>query len=223
MRTTTLEGAALESIFQDGWLSEQSENVQRKLLSSAFLVHYNEGEFFYNVGDVADGLYGVVSGTAQVAILDANNDPATMHIAQPGFWIGDLASFSNQKRLVSVKCSTEVTAVRIKSARLNKLTQNDSEMWKAFYMLSHRNTQALLAIISSMLNVPPRARVLSSLERMGSPKTQDGCFSEWINVTQKQLATLVGVSYPTVQRALKELEQEQSIEIGYGRIRLIFE
>ena len=93
-----------------GWLSERSPEVRDKLLGIAQVRVYQPGEHLYSVGEEPQGVYGVARGALDISIAREDGEEIVVHNAQPGFWVGDLALFSSQRRLVTATAATEVIA-----------------------------------------------------------------------------------------------------------------
>lgn len=221
MRTSTLEGVPIEPLLEAGWFKSLDADLRTKLLSIAYLVHLQEGEYFYKCGEDANGLFGLLKGGAHILMENEEGEEDVFHQVTSGFWVGDLALFSKQKRLVSVRCLSETTTVHLPAKRLLRLTANNPEVWQALYQLTYLNMALALNIVGRSLGQSPSTRVYETLKRLQRDATSDGKNSKgWVRITQSGLADVSGVSAPTVQRVLKKLEQEGAVEIGYGKIRI---
>lgn len=89
----------------DGWLSDRSPEVRAALRAIARVRELDAGEYLFMVGDRANGMFGLVSGTLDISIPRADGQELTIHRADTGFWFGDLALASRRisplKSLVS--------------------------------------------------------------------------------------------------------------------------
>lgn len=222
MRSTTLEGVSVAPLLDSVWFGGLSDEVKSKFLSVARLVHLQEGEYFYKSGDDANGLFGLLKGDAHILMQNDAGQEEVFHQVTTGFWVGDLALLSRQKRLVSVRCLSETTTVHLPAKRLLRLTQNDPEIWQALYHLTYLNMALALNIVGRSLGHSPSGRVYKALQRLQRDAVSSGeNNADWVRITQCRLAEVSGVSAPTVQRVLKKLQQDGAVEIGYGKIRIV--
>jgi CRP/FNR family transcriptional regulator, cyclic AMP receptor protein len=83
--------------------------------------------------------------------------------------------------------------------------------WKSFYALSHANLARLLDALGEALALSPRARVARQLLRLAGA-------GGMVEVSQADLARLIGVRRATLQRALGEMADHGWIESGYRHL-----
>lgn len=201
-----------------GWLSGRSAEVSETLKSIARIRCFEAGTHLYFAGDKADGVYGLLSGALDVKFPRADGEEITLHRADPGFWIGDLALLSNEFRLVTVRVAEDSVCVHLPQSALGRLLDIKPEIYADFYVMSHSNVATMLQIIGSLSISPSRARVALRLLLQASQLPNN---EEWIHLSQDKFSELLGLSIPTLQRTLRELEREGLIELGYGRLRLM--
>jgi len=200
-----------------GWLAQRSEQVRSALRSIARVREFQSGEHLYFAGDSPNGVFGLVSGTLEVSIPRADGEDPAAHRADPGFWIGDSAVLSEGTRLVSVRAVEASVTVHLPIGALMRLLESQPEMIRDFYALAHQNLQTVLRILTNLTisssDVRVALRLLLQDEQL--PAGED-----WIRISQEKLAELVALSVPTLQRALRRLEESSLIESGYRRLRV---
>jgi len=209
--------AAWSRLRERGWLSERSSGVSEALRKIARVIAIEPKRNLYYAGDLPDGVYGLVQGALDVSIPRADGQELTIHRADPGFWIGDLALLANQRRHVTVRAASPSILVHLPQAGLNRLLSTMPTLYADFYVLSHRNVETLLRVIGNLSVTPSDARValrlLFQAEQLPSK-------TDWIQLSQDKLAELLGLSVPTLQRCLRRLDRDGLVELGYGRVRL---
>ena len=208
---------AVEVLSERGWLAGRPPAVRDAILSAGRLVKYDPGAVLYNVGDRPEGLYGLVSGVVQLHIPSEYGETITVHRAEPGFWIGDLALFSEQTRLVGVSARGTAWVFFVPSVRLRRLVQERPETIADFYALTHQNMQTALRLIANLSVTQSHRRVALRLLHYAELSDHP---EGWLELSQEELATLTAVSLPTLQRCLRRLSDDGCIEVGYGRIRI---
>jgi CRP/FNR family cyclic AMP-dependent transcriptional regulator len=210
-------GEVWKILEQRGWLADRAPHVRNELRSIARVRIYRPGEPLYTVGEAPRGVYGVARGALDISIPRQDGQEIVVHRAQSGFWIGDLALFSGQARLVTVVASTETVAACLPRSRLAQLLEQHPELIADFYVLSHRNVATLLQLLAN-LSIP-RAETRIALRLLIYDQRQTNT-QDWIPLSQEKLAELTALSVPTVQRALRGLVEIGLVELGYGRLRI---
>ncbi len=200
-----------------GWLAGRSENARRLILSCGRVRRYEEGETIYHIGDPPEGLYGLIKGGVIVTIPNDAGTDFAVYQSTNGFWIGDLALFADQVRLVSVVASEDTEVLFLPSRRIQKLVGEHPELIQDFYALSHVNMAIALRLLANMAILDTKKRMaawlLFSNDGLGENET-------WIPTSQERLAAMIAVSVPTAQRLLKSLAGLNLVEIGYRRLRV---
>ncbi|MDU9002369.1 Crp/Fnr family transcriptional regulator [Sedimentitalea todarodis] len=207
-----------DSIFKShGWLATCPESVRRKVLETGRVRRFAASETLYRLGEISDGVYGIVEGRVVVSIPSDAGTIYDCYIGRPGFWIGDLALFSKSTRLVSLTAETDVTCWFLPQTRLHDLIRADPDLICLFYALTHRNMATTMRIMAN-LTIPDNARRLAAwLLFQDDQMPSTGC---WIEASQEQIAMQNIVSPPTVRRLLRRLQEKGLIELRYGKVRV---
>ena len=200
-----------------GWLAERAADVRDRLRSIAQVRAYRGGEPLYIFGEPSNGVFGIARGSLDVAIPREDGQEVMIHRAQPGFWVGDLALFSSQPRLISATAASDVVAAFLPRTRLAQLLKQHPELIEDFYILSHRNVATMLQLMANLSIPRAEARIAQRLLSFDKRQTKS---PDWIPLSQEKLAQLTAVSLPTVQRTLRSFVDTGLVELGYGRLRI---
>jgi CRP-like cAMP-binding protein len=209
---------ALEVARSAGWLSEQSPALQDDLLARCILRTYSEKETICNVGDPHHGLYALVSGVLRVELSTMGEDYRIASVKQPVFWFGEAASLARSSFYVTITAATPASLLFLPHHDFERLIEN-AAYCRALSVLLIGHIEEALQVIAQMLegDVENRiaARVALLAERSGPQQPHV------IPVTQSDLAEMCGLSRPTVQQVLSNLERRGLIRAGYRRIEVI--
>ena len=200
-----------------GWLGGRSTEVREALRGIARVHALESGQYLYAAGSKPNGVFGLVEGAIDIGIPRADGEELIVHRADPGFWIGDLALFADQLRLVSVRAVTSSRFVHLPQERLLRLVQERPAVVNDFYELTHRNVRLTLQLLGNLSISPSDVRVANRL-LLQLDNLPAG--SEWVDMSQEELAGLVALSAPTLQRTLRRLENAGLIEVGYRQLRV---
>ena len=140
-------------------------------------------------------------------------EPATLHRAEIGFWIGESALLAHEPRAISIHAAASSRVFFIPGNAVHALLAERPEHWRAFYLLSHINAVIAANLLAEVLALTVTARAARRLLRLAAP---DGV----VSATQDDLAKLVGVARATLQRALDELVRAGAIETGYRSVTI---
>ena len=194
-------------------LSDEDANALR---AGIIDVHLDRGERLFAEGDTGDKLYIILSGKIKLTKAAPDGRENLLSVHGPGEMFGELSLFDPIPRTSS--------ATAVTSADLAGLTHDDLRSW-----LSTRPEMAmhLLQALAQRLrrinevkadlvftDVPGRvAKALLDLsERFGSP----GTLGVQVNhdLTQEELAQLVGASRETVNKALADFAARGWIQLA---------
>jgi len=208
--------SALSILSIKGWFAERPEPVKALLRRIARVRRYGPGEPLYLHGDEANGIFGLADGALDVTIPRADGMDLSIHRADAGFWIGDLALFVGQTRLVSVVAATPSIVIHFPQSDLRQLVDAAPELIPEFYALTYENMATALRLLANLAISSSEMRVAVRLLMYEDAPRNTG-----LHMSQNKLAELVGLSVPTLQRVLRRLQEEKLIKVGYGRIRVL--
>lgn len=200
-----------------GWLSSRPEKSRDLILSCGRMRRYGAGEAIYHIGDKAEGMYGLVRGSVAISIPNDAGSAFVATQATQGFWIGDLALFADSKRLVSVSALVPCDVLFLQQAKLEELLQQHPELIADFYALSHQNTATALRLLANLAIAQSDKRLAAWL--LNADRNL-GAADNWITLTQEQIAMMVAMSLPTLQRLVKKFSHQNLLEVRYGRLRV---
>jgi CRP-like cAMP-binding protein len=208
---------ALELLSKHGWYGGRSQEFRTAIAAIARLRAYDVGEPLYHFGDAPNGVFGLARGALDIALPRSDGLEVTAHRAGPGYWVGDLALFSNESRLMSLYAAEPSFVVHLPEKPLRGLLRKQPRFFEDFYALSHQGMALALRVLADMTTSPSEARVglrlLLDADTMLEP---DG----WFHITQATLAPMVALSVPSLRRILHKMEASGLIETNYGRIRI---
>jgi CRP-like cAMP-binding protein len=196
-----------------GWLAQQPPEFRDWAATVGRWRRYQRGEVLYLAGDLSDGLYGLADGAFDITFLLMAEEPVTIHRAEIGFWIGESALLAHEIRAVTLHAALPSRVFFIPGDAVRALLAGRPEHWRAFYLLSHSNAVTAVNLLAETLALSVPARVARRLLRLADP-------SGVVNVTQDDLAKLIGVVRATLQRAFEELAQGGAIETGYRSVTI---
>lgn len=210
--------AALRILEKQGWFAQRSKETRALLGAIGKLRHFAKDEAIYLAGDAPNGVFGLVSGSLNISYPRADGEDYTVHRAGSGFWIGDAALFAKGTRLVSIRAAEPTTMVQLPFRELTRLLRDNARLYADFYALSYENFRTTLQIITNLAIPSAEKRVA---DRLVLEVAARGDADGWIALSQPELAKLVAVSLPTLQRVMRRFAEAGLVRRSYARLQVI--
>jgi CRP-like cAMP-binding protein len=192
---------------------------RQMILDRMKAVSFDPKEVLFDQGEPSDTLLLVTEGRVRLFQTLENGEQFTFGICLPGTILGLAATVTGQARILSAEALEAATA--------SIMTRADFLHCLAEIPPFHWNITRLLAILSieSIERSGPMAldrasvrlgTILKSLARPEPGNTQQQCLS--VDLTQQELARMIGVSRSWVAIALSEFEKLGLISKSRGKI-----
>ena len=165
------------------------------------------GEALFREGDPGEELHVIADGKVKITRTSADGRENAIAILGPGDLLGELAIFDSQERGATATAVNDTTLASLSRADFHAwLAEHPSvslELLRALAVRLRQTNEAMADLVFT--DVPGRiAKTLLGLgERFGSP-TGDGGVRVAHDLTQEELAQLVGASRETVNKALSD-------------------
>jgi CRP/FNR family cyclic AMP-dependent transcriptional regulator len=199
------------------------EEETRALRTGVTEVELARGERLFDEGDVGDRLYVVLDGKIKLTRTSADGRENLISLVGPGEMFGELSLFDPRPRTMSASAVTDV--------RLAALAHEDLRSWLsghpdvALHLLAAlaRRLRRTNEVMSDLVftDVPGRvAKALLDLAARFGIQQDDGLQVNH-DLTQEELAQLVGASRETVNKALADFVARGWIQLHPKSVLLI--
>lgn len=212
--------AAAASILRStGWLSQLPAALQDAVLAAGILKLHHAGEVIFRIGDPPGDLCGLVTGELSVFIAPHPIQPALVHVAQPGWWAGELALITNTARRISLVARRDSWIMHLSPEWVRTMAREDHETWRYIAQIMAINLDhALSQAVSWSINDAP-ARVALALRRLtdlehtaGGPAT--------VSVSHEELGSMSRLTRNAVAPILARFEAQGLIRRKYRRLEI---
>ncbi|SNU02589.1 cAMP-binding domain of CRP or a regulatory subunit of cAMP-dependent protein kinases [Ruaniaceae bacterium KH17] len=196
--------------------SALDQEDQAQLFEMMSKVSFRRGEKLFNEGDPGDCLYLLVEGKVKLGHTSSDGRENLIAILGPGEMIGELTLFDPGPRSGTATAVAPTDMLQLDHTALMQFIDTRPELskhlLKALAQRLRRTNEALADLVFS--DVPGRVAkaVLDLADRFGS-QSPDGTIHVPHELTQEELAQLVGASRETVNKSLAEF-------VSRGWIRL---
>ncbi len=202
-----------------GWLSGQPTSFRSRVVTLSRLRHYRAGQQICGIGDPPGDLFGLVDGELSVMISPEESAPILVHVATPGWWIGEAALMTDTPRRVTMTARRPSTLLALSPTAVRQLAGEDPETWRRLACITVGHLDHALSVIATLTATDPRIRVAVALRRAvrltgGAPT------AAIIHVSQDELGELARLTRNALRPVLVELEGLGLIRRGYRRIEI---
>lgn len=203
-----------------GWLSRQPHAFQVRVMQAAELAFFPAGADVYSLGDPPRDLWGLVKGELSVLIAPEAIAPSLVHIATPGWWIGDAALINNTRRRVGLTARQDTWLLRLSIRSIDQLASVDPDVWRRIAQITISHLDHALIIIAGLTLRDSHARVAMTLRRLADLDGSLGTGPAMVRVSQDELGEMTRLTRNAVARILVDLEAAGLVRRRYGRLEV---
>lgn len=182
---------------------------------------FTAGGTIFNEGDPGDSLYVVIEGRVRISRVSGSGDEATLALMGPGDCFGELSLFDGRPRSATATATATTRAFVVSrddfvawvrerpeaslalletlSLRLRRTDETVTDL--VFLDLAHRLAKHLLTLAAALPEGDARRR-------------------QRIQVTQAELASMLGVSRESVNKQLNQFARDGWISLGRGAVMI---
>jgi CRP-like cAMP-binding protein len=202
-----------------GWLAAQPPALQQAILLRGGVRHVPAGSTIFEPGDRPDGIYAVVTGQLKLVYNLPDGRQVVLWAAEPGFWFGIRDLFARDAvRYGAAVATGTATVFHLPAKGFAEITAEDPRYFGNFAAIMSYNLLLALRYISEVLSQPTTARVARMLALLCETAGAGKAGSYDLDISQQDLADMLGLSRVTVSKALQKLRSEGLIALHYGRI-----
>ncbi len=191
------------------------EEASIALRASMVEMDLTRGQVVFAEGDSGDRLYVIVDGKIKLGTSSSDGRESLLAILGPGEMFGELSLFDPGPRTATATALIETTLLGLGHDSLGPWLSGRpgvaQALLKALSQRLRRTNDNLSDLVFS--DVPGRvAKALLDLNEKFGEKRSDGSYVEH-DLTQEELAQLVGASRETVNKALADFVQRNWIKL----------
>ena len=201
-------------------LDDEGARTLRRQMSE---VKLSRGEHLFNEGDDGDALYVVLEGKMKLTRQAADGRENLLSVIGPGEMFGELSLFDPRPRTSTASAVTDAVLAGLKHEALNSWLQEHPEvslhLLRALAQRLRRANDVTADLVFT--DVPGRVakNLLDLADRFGS-KEADGLHVHH-DLTQEELAQLVGASRETVNKALADFAARGWLQISARSVLIL--
>jgi CRP/FNR family cyclic AMP-dependent transcriptional regulator len=197
------------------------EGERRALRAASRRRRFAKGDTIFFEGDPGDTLHVIDRGHVAIRVSTPDGDVVTLEVLSSGDSFGELALTSGEwRRSASAVCLDPVETVSIRQPEFDELRRRLPAVDRFLVEVLSNQVRRLTSLLLDSLHLDADTRTYRQLHRLatvyaaGSPPIV-------IPLTQSDLASMVGTTRPTINKALQSAAERGLVSLARGRITII--
>ena len=205
---------------QSAWFKTLPTELQDEILTNSGQRQYSKDEIIFREDQPAIGICAVIAGEVAISRMAGAENECLLHVGGPGMWFGEVAVLSGRDTAVTARALTEAKILVLPPAEFARIVEQEPRYYRPLAMLALQRSQIMLRNIAVSQNLSPeqylRLRLADLAEMRMSEHDLDNAVE--LNLSQTQLAQMIGASRQTVNALLKALESDGLIRAKFRKI-----
>ena len=223
MQPSRSRQALADDLLHIPWLVRLTDEERQRVQADLRVVTVQAGELLCRVGRPVTYWFGVIDG-----LLKMSNDshthggagmPITFTGVPSGGWFGEGTVLKNETYRYNIQALRKSVVAGIPAATFHWLLDRSLGFNRFITLQLNERLGQFIAAREIDRLVHPDQRVARSLAALFHPVLYPGV-GDMLRITQQELAYLVGLSRQRVNQALRALQADGVIEVGYGGVRV---
>jgi CRP-like cAMP-binding protein len=186
---------------------------------------YNKGDYIYMEEDKSDKIYLINTGKIKIGYITDDGDEIILAILYRGEIFGEKAIFDNDERNEFAQAIENGTSIcSVTQEVMSELLKNNDDFNVSIFKFIGYRFKKLERRIQLLLFKDTKTRLKEFIKELSNDFGFENPISKDIIIkhpySQKEIATLIGTSRPTLNGMLNELQLENYIEFERKQIVL---
>jgi len=190
--------------------------VMDRILAAGVRRRYADGQMIQQRGDADSHISFVTAGKVVAGNMGLDGSFLASALLYPGEHFGDFTLFAGMPRSQNLWAQSPTEITQVSGNKFVALMEDEPAITRALLTISTLRNYELVEFLDMQRRLSLPARISRLLLTSVEPDAK----SETIECRQEDLAVMLGVSRVAVGKALKKLEADHLVELGYGRIHL---
>jgi CRP-like cAMP-binding protein len=216
----------MQAFADNPWFASLLADDAQALLAAATPLRLPAGQAAFLQGDELEGpgaraFFGLRSGLLKLQILSPEGRETILSLVEPGNWIGEVSALEGTPRAYAAVALEDSELLAVTAQAFDRLMDR-AGFARAMARLTAQRLRLCYGLLVDVALQPMQMRVarrLLLLVHGGLSQHADG--RNRLGVSQDLLATMLGISRPTLNKELQALAELGLIALRYGRIEIL--
>ncbi len=182
---------------------------------------FAQGAMIYNRTEQASGLYIIRNGSALFQIHGLNGKRLLLKIIRANEVFGETIAYDGKPSPIAVEARTPLRTSFIPSDRLSRLRYQFPEIDRALGDVAVEHLRAALTAIEELNLLDLHERTLACLARLCADFRETGSATIRLDLTQAELASMLGASRQATNGILAEFEKAAWLRRGFRSVECL--
>ncbi|MCV2883081.1 Crp/Fnr family transcriptional regulator [Aestuariibacter sp. AA17] len=207
----------------NAWFSSIPAHLANALISAGKQRALPKGQRLHGKGEEAEGLYCLLKGRIRVSNVNRDGREMVLTWLEPGSWFGEISMFDSLPRTHNSFADETCDILVITQTRFHDLLEQHPALYPYFAQLLCARIRATFSLIDESGGLPLKGRLAKRLLMLsnGFTRQQTPQAIKPIHISQDDLAHMLNTSRQTINQLLGELEHDNVLSRGYGKITIL--
>jgi CRP-like cAMP-binding protein len=209
---------------QGAWFGGLPAALQQRILSRAAVRRYAKGQVIQLEDGQSAGMIAVLEGQVSLLRHVSDDEPVLIHVGGPGFWFGESGLLLEGEPVVTAVAQSAMRALVFSKVEFDRVIAEEPRYYPEFARLALERLRILMRYLAEAIRLSPdyrlRMRLADLAELQRAQTTAEGA-AVVLNLSQSELAGIIGLSRQKLSGRLRRLRDEGWVELGPRRIRVL--
>ncbi|MGZ9160910.1 MAG: Crp/Fnr family transcriptional regulator [Candidatus Limnocylindrales bacterium] len=220
-----LSGPVIGSLAAIPFFAGLDEDALGRVAAGMRSRRFRRGEVIFHLGDPGDALFVIVSGEVKISLPSETGDEAILATLGPGAVFGELALLDGAPRSASATAISAAETVVLPRDRFRELIATEAGVRDALLASIAGELRRLTTHVEELHFLDITGRLAARLVRLsqegGVAHAGDGSIQLRRNLTQGDLAAMVGCTRQSVNKLLGQFADDGLVRLDRGGIVVI--
>ena len=210
-----------EILLLNPWFRDLPPALAEGLLAEGVIRRVHD-KLIFAESDPPNGLFALLSGEVRIRHASEDASASLLEIIRPGGWFGETAMLDHQPRSSDAVAEGATTLLQVSPPAFERLTGTSVAHYACFARLVCSQYRQAIRYIVTTSRLPLKVRLAKRLGDLAEARgivTEAGVRID-LRLSQDALADMLGVSRQSLNPALRQLQAQGLVCVGYAAITI---
>ena len=203
------------------WIDQLDPAPREAIRAAMIRRQFARGALIFGRSELPQGIFIIREGSAAFFLDGPGGERLLLKVFHPNEILGETVAFDARPAPASIEAREPLIADVVPTQHLRELHLAFPAIRSALADVAARNLRRTLALLGDLVLLPLGEKVHAQLRRLADDIGVPPGTATDVDVTQAELAAMLGASRQAVNAELARLEQAGVIRRAFGRITLL--
>jgi len=208
----------------NNWITQLPESVQAAIVAKMRPKQCARGEVVYHEGELPDAFWQVISGSIRLTNISTDGKEVVFAIFTHGDCLGEISIIDGKPASNTATAVEPVELQEISRKDFNSLNQTYPQISHQLNLLLTQRMRHMIRFYEDIALRPQETRLAHRLCYLtGNLPRKNSAIPATIEIklTQQDIAAMLGASRQSISKILNQWQDNDIIQIEYGRIIIL--